>query len=53
MAFYVSCIRWYKAPEILFGCKKYTEKVDMWSVGCLFAELLDGSPLFTGVSEIE
>ncbi|XP_016981453.1 putative mitogen-activated protein kinase 14C [Drosophila rhopaloa] len=39
---------WYLAPEQLFLCKNYTKAVDMWSVGCILAELLSGSPLFPG-----
>ena len=31
--------RWYKAPELLFGCKVYDYKIDLWSVGCIIAEL--------------
>lgn len=45
--------RWYKAPEILFGNKKYTEAVDMWSVGCILAELLDGCPIFPGSTDFD
>ena len=46
--------RWYKAPEILFGIKSYTEKVDIWGLGCILAELLDsGSPLFPGSSDFD
>jgi len=45
--------RWYKAPEILFGVKKYTEKVDMWSLGCILAELLDGCPMFPGTTDFD
>ena len=45
--------RWYKAPEIMFGNKKYTEKVDIWSIGCVLAELLDGCPLFPGSSDFD
>jgi serine/threonine protein kinase len=41
---------WYRAPELLFGSTKYTNKIDMWSLGCIFAELLIGSPLFAGDS---
>jgi serine/threonine protein kinase len=44
---------WYRAPEILLGCKKYSTPVDVWSVGCIFAELATGKPLFTGDSEID
>jgi serine/threonine protein kinase len=45
--------RWYKAPEILFGNKKYTEAVDMWSVGCILAELIDGCPMFPGSTDFD
>ncbi|RCH84664.1 Mitogen-activated protein kinase [Rhizopus azygosporus] len=40
--------RWYRAPEIMLGFKSYTKAIDMWSVGCVFAELLGGKPLFKG-----
>ncbi|KJP85793.1 CMGC/MAPK/ERK7 protein kinase [Plasmodium fragile] len=42
--------RWYRAPEILLGSTNYTEGVDMWSLGCIMAELLLGRPLFRGNS---
>lgn len=35
-------------PELLLGANKYGGEVDMWSVGCIFAELLTGKPLFPG-----
>jgi len=34
--------RWYRAPELLLGCKKYTTQIDIWALGCVFAELLMG-----------
>lgn len=37
---------WYRAPELLLGTKQYTEKVDIWSVGCIMAEFLMGEVLF-------
>ena len=43
-------IRWYKAPEILLGYNNYSKGVDMWSMGCIFAELLLGKPVFPGTS---
>jgi len=43
---------WYRAPEILLGEKHYSPAVDMWSVGCIFAELVKGRVLFRGDSEI-
>ena len=39
---------WYKAPELLLGENRYDEKIDIWSVGCIFYELLTGSILFRG-----
>lgn len=44
---------WYRAPEILLGMKKYSFAVDMWSVGCIFAELISMQSLFTGNNEID
>ena len=40
--------RWYRAPEVVLNNKAYTEIVDMWSVGCVFAELLGRKPIFPG-----
>lgn len=39
--------RWYRAPELLFGSSKYGPSVDMWAVGCVFAEMLRRIPLFS------
>jgi len=44
---------WYRAPEILLGGKQYSTAVDMWSVGCIFAEMATRAPLFPGDSEID
>jgi len=44
---------WYRAPEILLGQKEYALPVDMWSVGCIFAEMVEKRPLFMGDSEID
>lgn len=44
---------WYRAPEILLGCPRYSTPVDMWSVGCIFAEMATKKPLFHGDSEID
>ncbi|NXK72413.1 CDK3 kinase, partial [Amazona guildingii] len=44
---------WYRAPEILLGCKYYSTPVDIWSVGCIFAEMVTGKALFPGDSEID
>ena len=40
--------RWYRAPEIMLSCQEYTKAIDVWSVGCIFAELLGRKPLFPG-----
>lgn len=40
--------RWYRAPEIMLNSKGYTKAIDVWSVGCIFAEMLDRQPLFPG-----
>ncbi|KAJ6339630.1 hypothetical protein OIU77_007553 [Salix suchowensis] len=44
---------WYRAPELLLGAKQYSTAVDMWSVGCIMAEMLTKKPLFTGKGEID
>lgn len=40
--------RWYRAPEIMLSSQSYTKAIDVWSVGCILAELLGGRPLFKG-----
>lgn len=40
--------RWYRAPELLLSCKTYTKAIDMWSVGCILAELIGRKPFFVG-----
>jgi cell division cycle 2-like protein len=44
---------WYRAPEILLGTDVYGPAVDMWSVGCIFAEFVTKKPLLPGQSELE
>nr|GMD63781.1 cyclin-dependent kinase B2-2 [Ipomoea batatas] len=44
---------WYRAPEILLGATHYSTAVDMWSVGCIFAELVTQQAIFTGDSELQ
>eukprot|EP00440_Ansanella_granifera_P022622 gb/GFBE01024571.1/.p1 GENE.gb/GFBE01024571.1/~~gb/GFBE01024571.1/.p1 ORF type:complete len:321 (+),score=99.94 gb/GFBE01024571.1/:1-963(+) len=44
---------WYRAPEILLGSSVYSLGVDMWAVGCVFAEMATGTALFAGDSEID
>ena len=40
--------RWYRAPEIMLACREYTKAIDVWSVGCILAELFARKPLFPG-----
>ncbi|XP_033642358.1 cyclin-dependent kinase 11B-like [Asterias rubens] len=44
---------WYRAPELLLGTKEYSCPIDMWSVGCIFAEFIKMKPLFPGRSEVD
>ncbi|KAH7428385.1 hypothetical protein KP509_10G090200 [Ceratopteris richardii] len=44
---------WYRAPEVLLGATHYSTPVDIWSVGCIFAELTRKQPLFPGDSELQ
>jgi len=39
---------WYRAPDVLMGSRKYSTPVDIWSVGCILAEMVNGRPLFPG-----
>jgi mitogen-activated protein kinase 1/3 len=41
--------RWYRAPEVILCPSEYSKAVDIWSVGCIFAELLGRQPLFPGM----
>jgi cell division cycle 2-like protein len=43
----------FRSPELLLGAKEYTTAVDMWSVGCIFAELMQKEALFQGRGEID
>ncbi|ABN66558.2 ser/thr protein kinase [Scheffersomyces stipitis CBS 6054] len=47
------CSRYYRAPELIFGATNYTTKIDVWSAGCVMAELILGQPLFPGESGID
>jgi len=44
---------WYRAPEILLGCQHYSMTVDVWSIGCILAEMVTCRSLFQGDSEID
>lgn len=45
--------RWYRSPELLVGDTRYGKEVDIWAVGCLYAEMMTGEPLFPGDSDID
>lgn len=47
------CSRYYRAPELIFGSTSYTTAIDIWSMGCVMAELLLGQPLFPGESGVD
>ncbi|XP_075642077.1 glycogen synthase kinase-3 homolog MsK-3-like [Castanea sativa] len=47
------CSRYYRAPELIFGATQYTSAIDMWSAGCVLAEILLGEPLFSGESAVD
>lgn len=40
--------RWYRAPELLLSCENYGASIDVWSVGCILAEILGRKPIFPG-----
>lgn len=44
--------RYYRAPELIFGNTEYDYSIDVWSVGCVFAEILIGKPLFPGETSV-
>lgn len=45
--------RWYRAPEIMLSFQNYTKAIDVWSVGCILAELLGGKPIFKGRDHVD
>ncbi|KAB5596480.1 Glycogen synthase kinase 3 beta [Ceratobasidium theobromae] len=47
------CSRYYRAPELIFGATNYSTNIDIWSTGCVMAELMLGQPLFPGESGID
>ena len=44
--------RWYRAPEVVLKSQKYDESIDLWAVGCVFAELIGREPLFPGSTHL-
>lgn len=47
------CSRYYRAPELIFGSTDYTTKIDIWSAGCVMAELILGEPMFPGETGVD
>jgi mitogen-activated protein kinase 1/3 len=45
--------RWYRAPEVILQASEYTKAIDIWSAGCIFAELIGRTPLFPGKDYLE
>uniref|UniRef100_A0A665V5A9 mitogen-activated protein kinase n=1 Tax=Echeneis naucrates TaxID=173247 RepID=A0A665V5A9_ECHNA len=45
--------RWYRAPEVILSWMHYTQTVDIWSAGCIMAEMLQGKPLFKGSDHLD
>jgi serine/threonine protein kinase len=52
---FTSCVgtRWFRAPELLYGSVNYGLEIDLWSLGCILAELLNLEPIFPGISDID
>lgn len=48
-----ACSRYYRAPELILGATDYTTSIDLWSAGCVFAEMILGQPMFTGKDGID
>lgn len=44
---------WYRSPELLLGTKCYDASLDVWSIGCIFAEILTGDTIFEGSGELD
>lgn len=40
--------RWYRAPEVILGYTEYSQAIDLWSVGCILAEMFGRKPIFSG-----
>lgn len=45
--------RWYRPPELLIGKDDYDKSIDIWSIGCVMAEIIDGEPLFPGENDLD
>mmetsp|Transcript_4127 Transcript_4127/g.15540 ORF Transcript_4127/g.15540 Transcript_4127/m.15540 type:complete len:252 (+) Transcript_4127:400-1155(+) len=45
--------RWYRAPELLLMCQEYSEAIDIWSIGCILAEMIQRKPFFPGKNYLD
>jgi cyclin-dependent kinase 7 len=52
-SFWFKKFRWYRPPELLFACRYYSSAVDIWSAGCIFAELMLRIPYLPGESDMD
>jgi p38 MAP kinase len=46
-------VRWWRAPEIYVNWERYNEKLDIWAVGCIMAELILLQPIFRGIDHVD
>jgi serine/threonine protein kinase len=44
---------WYRPPDVLLGSQQYNTSIDVWSSGCIHAEMVTGKPLFPGRSNVD
>ena len=47
------CSRCYRAPELIFGATQYTPKIDIWSLGCVIVQMINGEAPFLGDSQLD
>jgi cyclin-dependent kinase-like len=45
--------RWYRPPELILGRDDYDKSIDIWALGCVMAEMIDGEPLFGGENDLD
>ncbi len=45
--------RWYRPPELILGRDDYDKSIDIWAIGCVIAEMIDGEPVFGGENDLD
>ena len=45
--------RWYRPPELILGRDDYDKSIDIWAIGCVIAEMIDGQPVFGGENDLD